>query len=64
MALDGCGGVLELVSYSQMLRKVKRVTTTVDLERLVLHWLEAKASVPGQRARSSQGESTESQPLD
>lgn len=42
MALDGCGGVLELVPTVRCSEKLKRVTTTVDLERLVLHWLEAR----------------------
>ncbi|XDA83507.1 hypothetical protein R6Z07M_013351 [Ovis aries] len=42
MALDGCGGVLELVPTVRCSEKLKRVTTTVDLERLILHWLEAR----------------------
>lgn len=62
MALDGCGSVLELVPTVRCSEKLKRVNTTIDLECLGLHWLEAR--LPGQRARASPGgESTESQPL-
>lgn len=42
MAVDGCGGVLELLPTVRSSEKLKRVNTTTDLECLGLQWLEAR----------------------